>query len=55
MEKLNDIRRTDEINNEISLHSLYVKTIKIQHIYLPIEDSEVVLVSQRNNASLKEL
>jgi hypothetical protein len=32
-----------KINNKISLWSLYLKTIKGQHIYSSIEDSEVVL------------
>jgi hypothetical protein len=35
--------------------SLYLKTIKRQCICSSIEDSEVVLVFERNNAGLKEL
>jgi hypothetical protein len=31
------------------------KTIKRQYIYSSIEDSEVVLVFERNNAGLKKL
>jgi hypothetical protein len=38
-----------------SLLSLYLKTIKRQYIYSPIEDSEVVLIFERNNAGLKKL
>jgi hypothetical protein len=42
-----------QINNKMSLYSLYLKTMKRQHIYSSIEDSEVVLVFERNNAGLK--
>jgi hypothetical protein len=34
---------------------LYLKTIKRQYIYTSIEDSEVVLVFERNNAGFKKL
>jgi hypothetical protein len=44
-----------KINNKISLYSLYLKSIKMQYIYSSIEDLEVVLVSERNNAGLKNL
>jgi hypothetical protein len=44
-----------KINNKISLQSLYLKTTKRQYIYSPIGDSEVVLVSERNNTGLKKL
>jgi hypothetical protein len=44
-----------KINNKISLHSLYLKTIKRQDIYSTIEDSEVVLDFERNNTGLKKL
>jgi hypothetical protein len=44
-----------KINKKISLWSLYLKNIKRQHIYSSIEDSEVVLVFERNNAGLKKL
>jgi hypothetical protein len=44
-----------KINNKISLYSLYLKTIKRQHIYSLVEDTEVVLVSERNNTGLKKL
>jgi hypothetical protein len=39
------------------LYSVYLKTVKIQYtsIYSSIEDSEVVLVSERNNADWKKL
>jgi hypothetical protein len=39
----------------ISLQGIYLKTIKRQYIYSWIEDSEVVLVFDRNNAGLKKL
>jgi hypothetical protein len=32
-----------------------IKTLKRQYIYSSIEDSEVVLVFERNNAGLKKL
>jgi hypothetical protein len=38
-----------------SLYSLHLKTIKKQHIYSSIEDSEVILPFERNNAGLKKL
>jgi hypothetical protein len=44
-----------KMNNDISLQSLYLKTIKRQHIYSSIDDSEVVLVFECNNAGLKKL
>jgi hypothetical protein len=44
-----------EINNKISLYSLYLKTIKRQYNYSSIEDSEVVLVFEHNTAGLKKL
>jgi hypothetical protein len=44
-----------KINKKISLQSLYLKTVKRQYIYSSTEDSEVVLVSERNNAGLKKL
>jgi hypothetical protein len=44
-----------KINNKISLQSHYLRTIKEQYIYSSIEDSEVVLVSECNNAGLKKL
>jgi hypothetical protein len=44
-----------KINNKIALYSLYLKTIKRQYIYSLIEDSEVVLVFERNNAGMKKL
>jgi hypothetical protein len=44
-----------KINNKISLQILYLKTIQRRYIYSPIEDSEVVLVSERDNAGLKKL
>jgi hypothetical protein len=39
-----------KINKKLSLHSLYLKIIKRQYIYSSVEDSEVVLVFERNNA-----
>jgi hypothetical protein len=44
-----------EINNKISQQSLHLKSIKRQYIYSSIEDSEVVLVFEHNNAGLKKL
>jgi hypothetical protein len=44
-----------KINNKISLYSLYLQTMKRQYIYSWTEDSEVVLVSERNDAGLKKL
>jgi hypothetical protein len=44
-----------KMNNKISLQSLYLKTIRRRYIYASIEASEVVLVSERNNAGLKKL
>jgi hypothetical protein len=44
-----------KINNKISLYSPYLKTIKRQCIYSSTEDSEVILVSEHNNAGLKKL
>jgi hypothetical protein len=44
-----------KMNEKMSLWSLYLKTIKGQYIYSSIEDSEVVLVFERNNAGLKKL
>jgi hypothetical protein len=43
-----------KIKNKISLYSLYLKTLKIKYIYSSIEDSEDVLVLERNNAGLKK-
>jgi hypothetical protein len=43
-----------KINDNVSLYSPYLKTIKRQYIYL-IEDLEVVLVFERNKAGLKKL
>jgi hypothetical protein len=43
-----------KINNEISLWNLYLKTMKRQYISSSTETSEVVLVSERNNAVLSE-
>jgi hypothetical protein len=40
---------------EISPLTLYLKTIKRQHIYSSTADSEVVLVSESKNAGLKKL
>jgi hypothetical protein len=37
------------------MKSLYLKMIKIQYIYSSTEDSEIVLVFERNEASLKEM
>jgi hypothetical protein len=34
---------------------IYLKSIKRQYIYSSIKDSEVVLVSEHNNAGLKKL
>jgi hypothetical protein len=42
-----------KINNKLSLWSLYLKTIKRQYIYSPTEDSEAVLVFERNNVGFK--
>jgi hypothetical protein len=42
-------------NKTVSLYNLYLKTIKRQYIYSSIENSEVELVSERNNAGLKKL
>jgi hypothetical protein len=44
-----------KINNRISLYSLYLKTIKRQYIYTSTEDSEAVLVFERNSAGLQKL
>jgi hypothetical protein len=44
-----------KINKKISQYSIYLKTIRRQYVYSSIEDSEVVLVSERNNAGLKKL
>jgi hypothetical protein len=44
-----------KINGKISLHSLYLKTIKIQYSYSSIEDSEVVLVSEHKGHDLVPL
>jgi hypothetical protein len=41
-----------KISNKISLYSLYLKTIKRQHIYSSIEDSEVVHVFERLKTKL---
>jgi hypothetical protein len=43
------------MKKKISLHSLYLKTMKGQYIYSSIEDSEVVLVFENNNAGFKKL
>jgi hypothetical protein len=42
-----------KINKNITVG--YLKTIKRQYIYSSIEDSEVVLIFERNNAGLKKL
>jgi hypothetical protein len=39
----------------ITVLRLYLKTVKRHYIYSSIEDSEVVLVSERNNVGLKKL
>jgi hypothetical protein len=39
----------------LPLYSLYLRTIKRQYIYSSIEDSEVALVFERNDAGLKKL
>jgi hypothetical protein len=44
-----------KINKETSLYNLYLKTIKKQYIYSSIENSEIVLVFERNNAGFKKL
>jgi hypothetical protein len=44
-----------KINNKISLYSLYLKAIKRNNVYSSIEDSEIVLVFERNSAGLKKL
>jgi hypothetical protein len=44
-----------KIKNKISLQSIYLKSIKRLYIYSFIEDSEVVIVFERNNAGLKKL
>jgi hypothetical protein len=44
-----------KINNKTAWWSLCLKTIKEQYIYSPREDSEVILVFERNNAGLKNL
>jgi hypothetical protein len=41
--------------NKVSVYNLYLTTIKRQYIYSSIDDSEVVLVFERNNAGLKKL
>jgi hypothetical protein len=51
----NDISSVDENKKKISLHSLYLKTIKRKYFYTSIENSAVVLVFERNNAGLKKL
>jgi hypothetical protein len=44
-----------KINKKISLQNVYLKTIESQYIYPSIEESEVVLISDRGNAGLKKL
>jgi hypothetical protein len=44
-----------KINKNISLYSLYLITIKRRYNYSSIEDSEVVLVLERNDAGLMKL
>jgi hypothetical protein len=53
--KCNDVSSSAKINKKVSLYSLYLQTIKSQYIYLSIEDSEVVLVFERNNTGIKKL
>jgi hypothetical protein len=43
-----------KINKKIPLLSLYLQTIKRQYIYSSIEDPEVVLISERNDAGLQK-
>jgi hypothetical protein len=43
-----------KIKENVTVELLF-KTVKRQHIYPSIEDSEVVLVSESNNACLKKL
>jgi hypothetical protein len=43
------------INNEILLWNFYLRIIERQYIYSSIEDSEVILVFERNNAGLKKV
>jgi hypothetical protein len=37
------------------MESLYLQPIKKQYIYSSIEDSEIVVVFEQNNAGLKKL
>jgi hypothetical protein len=43
------------MKTKMSQWSFYMKTIKTQYIYSSIENSEVVLVFERNNVGLKRL
>jgi hypothetical protein len=43
-----------KINKKVNVESLVKKTIKILYMYSSIEDSEVVLVFERNNSGLKK-
>jgi hypothetical protein len=40
---------------KVTLYNSLLRTTKRQHIYSSIEDSEVVLVFEHNNAGLKKL
>jgi hypothetical protein len=51
--KFNDISSDDE-TKKVAVEPLF-KNYKRQYIYSSIEDSEVVLVFQRNSAGLKKL
>jgi hypothetical protein len=44
-----------KINKKISLKSLYLETVNSKYIYSSIEDPEVVLVFELNNAVLKKM
>jgi hypothetical protein len=44
-----------KINKKLSLQSVYFKTIKVQYVYSAIEDSEAVLVFERNDVGLRKL
>jgi hypothetical protein len=48
------LKKTSKTNTKISLKSLYLKTIKRRYIYSSIEEFEVVLVFECNNAGLKK-
>jgi hypothetical protein len=51
----NDISSADENKTKYHCIAFIYKTIKRQYIYASTEDSEVVLVSEHNNAGLKKL